>query len=140
MERVAILRNDAIKSYKSANYIIGVTYPMLQDTRLFLAITTHLHNSAVKAMDALLYHLYYHKELSVVPMEFITRYEIFKKIYKNYSIPESSFKVIRELKTVLNNHKTSSMEFKRNSKLIISNDTYQFIALDIELLKEYSKH
>jgi|SRR3989344_760653 len=139
MNQFRNLVEGAYNSFRTADHLAYVSYPLLKDKRLLLVITQNLYMAGVKCVDALLYYERLYKRLNIVPAEFNSRMQIFRKIVApRYKINESVVNIVNDLHLLGKQHKESPIEFFRKDKLVICSDGYSSIkTVDIELLKSY---
>ena len=73
MQTTQELLNDANRHFRSADHIAYVTYPLLQDNKLIVAVLENLNNTALRIMEAVLQQEETNQE------NFKGKYEIFKR-------------------------------------------------------------
>src|SRR3989338_1067443 len=132
MQTTQELLNDANRHFRSADHIAYVTYPLLQDNKLIVAVLENLNNTALRIMEAVLQQEETNQE------NFKGKYEIFKERAKRYQIEEAEVKIIQELKSLSDQRKKSDMEFIRKDKYILW-DTYKgkLKELTMQSMKDY---
>ncbi len=132
MQTTQELLNNASRYFRSADHIAYVTYPLLQDNKLIVAVLENLNNTALCIMEAVLQHEKINQE------SFKVKYEIFKERAHKYQIEESEIKIIQELKSLSDQRKKSDMEFVRKDKYILW-DPYKgkLKELTMQSMKEY---
>ena len=114
------------------DHIAYVTYPLLQDNKLIVAVLENLNNTALRIMEAVLQQEETNQE------NFKGKYEIFKERAKRYQIEEAEVKIIQELKSLSDQRKKSDMEFIRKDKYILW-DPYKgkLKELTMQSMKDY---
>lgn len=139
MEQFRRILEGANKAFRTADHLAYVSYPLLKDKRLLLAITQNLYLAGVKGMDALLYYERLYKRLNILPMEYNSRMQIFKNaVASRHRIKDNVIKTIHNLHLLNKQHKESPIEFLRKDKLVICADDYSSVrTIDIDLLKGY---
>jgi hypothetical protein len=139
MEKILDLIFEANKAFNMADHLANISYPLLRDNKLLLAITQNLFISGLKGVSAILYYEKLNKKIEVLPFDFDSRIVIFEsETARRFNIRLDIIQTIKNLKQILDHHKESPMEFSRNNKLIICNDDYSHIkSIDIEMLKIY---
>jgi len=132
MQTTQELLNDANRHFRSADHIAYVTYPLLQDNKLIVAVLENLNNTALRIMEAVLQQEETNQE------NFKGKYEIFKERAKRYQIEEAEVKIIQELKSLSDQRKKSDMEFIRKDKYILW-DPYKgkLKELTMQSMKDY---
>ncbi len=138
MEKFQELRETARKKIVIAEHMVNVTYPLVKDSRLLMAIAENIFLAMSYAMNALLYYEYVFKRIEHVSESFEEMFHTFKeKCVKKYSIKEEYIKMIRDIKDVIMEHKKSPMEFSRKDRYIICSDNYKLRSISIDQLKSY---
>ncbi len=136
MEYVRRAIAEANNAFRTADHLAYVSYPILKDNRLLMAITQNLYIAGLKGMDAVLYYEYLHKRISHMPFDFDSRLLIFERIAPRMKIKSEICRTIRELRFVMNEHKTSSVEFSRRDNFVICSDNYTTLqVVNIETVK-----
>jgi len=134
-----ILNNlsQANKSFKTADHLTYVSYPLLKDNKLIITILENLTESCNKAIEALLYYDFYFKRIKTIPITIKEKREVFKLYSSNYyNIPRSYIVLIQTLNEIIEKRKTSKMEFVKHDKYVIWNEN-NLISLNYEKIKEY---
>lgn len=132
MQTTQELLNDANRYFRSADHIAYVTYPLLQDNKLIVAVLENLNNATLCIMEAIL------QQENINQESFKVKYEIFKERARRYQIEEAEVKIIQELKSLSDQRKKSDMEFVRKDKYILW-DPYKgkLKELTMQSMKEY---
>ncbi len=137
-EKVEKLITEAKKAFTTADHLAFVTYPLLKDSRLLLTIAQNVDRALTSAMNALLHVEVYYKRIQILPLDMQSRLHIFEQhTAKRYQIRKEAVEMLKEVKSVLNEHGKSPIEFVRKGRLIICSDDYQMQYLDMDRLKEY---
>ena len=138
MEDVLAFIKEANTKLNTADHLAYVTYPMVKEAKLLLAIVDNLYSSLALAMEALLRYDYYYKRISFVPNDFAQKYEVFKKISMRYNLDRLAISSMKDIRSLLELHKKSSMVFTREQKLVIASQGFSVMrTLNIELVKKY---
>ena len=139
MEQIQRLIKEANNKFKTADHLVYVTYGLLKDQRLMLAVIQNLHTASLNAIAALLYYEKIYKRIDVLPLEVNSRIKLFEdNLSKVYKLNKEVINVVKELRILVNEHRESPLEFARKEKLIICNDDYSKINMvDINKLKNY---
>lgn len=140
MEKFQQLREEALQSYKSADHMLTVTYPLVGDTKILLNVADNIFLSLTKSMGAVLYYDRLFKYIPAFNDNFEGKFMMFKnKCMKRYNIDLEYAKLIQDLKEVIVLHKQSPVEFKRKDRYVICTDNYKMIAITVNMLKDYLK-
>ena len=138
MEAYHHLKNEAQKKITLADHMLFVTYPLIKDSKLLLAV---IENVFLALTSSVAYLLYYERMFKRVPPFFDTfesKYRIFsEKCLEKYGIEESYLEFLRDIKEILLAHKRSPIEFSRKDQFVICSDDYQLKVLNISEIKDY---
>ncbi len=119
------------------DHMIYVTYPLVQDKKLLLKILAETKISIVKCINYILQYEYLYKRirLSKNPEE---NFRIFKvKCASNYDITSEEVKLISELFEIVNLHKKSPLEFRKDEKIVIFSETSYPKTITINDIKKF---
>ncbi len=141
MEQFNNLVRQANNSFKTADHLTYVTYSLLKDQKLMLPIIQNLYNASASAIGALLYYEKVYKRLDTLPLDIDSRIRVFEtSIGKRHNLSQSIARVVRELKFILEQHRSSPVEFMRRDRLVICNEDYSKVdVINIIRIKEYIK-
>lgn len=138
MEEFQLLRDKALQKIKVADHMLFMTYPLVKDPKLLLAIIENIYASLDSGMAALLHYERLFKRIPPFNDTFASRFEIFKnKMVEKHNLNPRYVKLIQEVKSLLSEHKKSPVEFAKKDKFIICSPTYNIKTIDIKLVKKY---
>src|SRR3989338_6784100 len=127
------------RSVKAADHLIYVTYPLVKEEKLILASLQNLNGALIAAVEAVLHYERLYKRIGPYPENFNSKLEIFKtKCAERYSIGREFIVLIQDVAKLVEEHKSSPMEFTRKNKYYIFNRDYRRMEyLDVNKLKSY---
>ena len=129
--------NNGNRLFKAADHLAYVTYPFLKDNKLITSITENLYSSLISLMTALLHFEAYNRRIEHMPEDFNGKLALLKEhCAKRYSLDENHIKIIQDLHNLMKERKTSIMEFYRNDKFIVYNDS-GVKSISIRTLRSY---
>jgi len=138
MEKFQELREKAKQRLKIADHMLIMTYPLVKDAKLLLAVTENLFLSFTNAMSALLYYERIFKRVPPFTDNFEAKFKLFKeKCMDRYKINPEILKTMREIKEIIYEHKKSPVEFVRKDRFVICSENYRMKTITIEQLKKY---
>jgi hypothetical protein len=138
MERFQVARETARKNIRIADHMLTITYPMVKDPKLLLAVLENIFLSLTNAMGAVLYHERLFKRIPPFHDTFESKYNMFvAKVVPKYGIDRTMLNVMVEIKDILLEHKKSPVEFTRQNKFVICSDSYNMKTISLEQLKAY---
>lgn len=136
MEDFLKLLSEANRAFKTADHLTYVTYPVVQETKLLLAIVENLYSALIKSIEAILEYDQLYKRISLLPQDFQSRFEIFKtKSAKRYNINNIDLNLIEDLKEIIAYHKKSPLEFARKDKYVLYLNNFRIKTIDFKKVK-----
>ena len=123
---------------KSADHIAYVTYPLVKDNKLIVAVLENLSRAVTNAMDALLQHEKINRSINTIPESFELRHQVLASLAVKYNISPSEEGLITDLRSMVHQRKKSAMEFIRKDKYILWDTSQGKIEeLTMDLMKGY---
>ncbi|MFP4112562.1 MAG: hypothetical protein ACLFPQ_03665 [Candidatus Woesearchaeota archaeon] len=131
---------EAKKNIQVADHMLFVTYPLIKDPKLLLAVMENMFLSLTNSMRLLLYHERTYKRVPSFFDTFESKYRVLsEKAALRYGITQETLDFLRHVKNVLVAHKRSPIEFSRRDQFVICSDDYKLEVLGIEEIKDYLK-
>jgi hypothetical protein len=137
MEKFKFLVRQARAYLQTADHLVYVTYPLVNETKMLLVVAENLYKASTKAINAILYREKLYKRIISLPDEWEQRLRIFEKIAPKYNLPASVQSIPRKLWTIVKEYEKSPMAFSRKDKFIITDEKFTMQTLDVTLLKKY---
>ncbi len=139
MELYQQLLEDANKSFKTADHLTHVTFPLIKDIKLIITITENLDKTLTNALNALLQYEFLYKRIYGVPRDFNEKVEIFKShCIPKYNIARGTLLLISEIKNLVEHRKNSPVEFVKSGKLVMCTNDYKMRILNYDKVKNYA--
>jgi len=138
MEKYEELREHARKRLQVADHMLTMTYPMVKDPKLLLAVMENIFLALTNSIGALLHYERMYKRVPPFQDTFVSKFSVFKqKCAQSYRIDTDYISMIQEIKEIILQHKKSPVEFTRNDSFIICSDNYQMKTISLEKIKNY---
>ena len=138
MEEFQVLRDRALQKIKVADHMLFMTYPIVKDPKLLVAIVENVFASLEAGMGALLCHERLFKHIPPFHDSFPSKLEIFKtKMVPKYNFSPKYASMIMEIKSLLSEHRNSPVTFSRKDKFVICSASYSIKTIDVNLVKKY---
>ena len=137
MEIYQELARKAFNNFKAADHLTYMTLPLIKDNKLILTILENINLALVNGMNSILEYERLYRRISPLPENFDLRLNIFRAVGRRYDVTEQELNLIKDIKDMLNKHKSSPMEFSRAGKFVICNDNFKMKTIEIEELKQY---
>lgn len=139
MEQFQELLASANKSFKIADHLTYITYPLVNDIKLIITILDNLHKALISGMDALLYYEYLYKRLSFMPGDFNSKIEVFKSYcIPRYNIARESLVLVGDINRIVEHRRNSPTEFVRSGKYVMCTSDYKMRVLNFDKVKNYT--
>ena len=140
MEKFQEARARAKKSLKVADHMLTITYPLVQDPKLLLAVLENIFIALTNSMAAILYYERLFKRIPPFHDTFESKFNVFSAdVSKKYKFDPSYIRLIMDVKNLILEHKKSPVEFSRDNKFVICSDKYDIKTISEDQLKEYVK-
>lgn len=138
MERFQEQRELSKKKIQIADHMLTVTYPMIQDAKLLVAVLTNIFDSMNHAMTAILYYDRLFKRIPPFQENFDSKLNMFKaRCFRRYDLDPEFVQIMQDLRDTLNERKQSPVEFARKDKFVICSNTYKMKTISTEKMKGY---
>ena len=130
MEAYQRMKQEAKKKISLADHMLSVTYPLVQDSKLLLAVLENIFLALTHTMATLLYYERIYKRVPPFFDTFESKYRLFsEKCVPRYALEEDYLHFLREIKEILMAHKRSPIEFSRKDQFVICSEDYQLKVL-----------
>ncbi|MBL7054443.1 hypothetical protein ISS05_01655 [Candidatus Woesearchaeota archaeon] len=137
MEKFQELREIAKKKLQLADHILTMTYPIVNDGRLLLAVMENIFLALTNAMGSVLYYERLFKRVPPFHDNFSSKFNLFKEYAEKKKVNEEYLKLIQNTKSIIVKHKTSPVEFARKDQFVICNGSYKTHTISVNELKDY---
>ncbi len=138
MEKFQELRDLSKKKLQLADHILTMTYPIVKDARLLLAVTENLFLSLTYSMSSILHYERLFKRVPPFPDNFNSKLDLFKSnCAQRYKIDPEHIKLIQNIKDIVVSHKKSPVEFQRKDRFVICSENYRIRSISEMELKNY---
>lgn len=138
MEAYQRLRSEAKKKISLADHMLYVTFPLVRDSKLLLAVMENVFLSLTHTVAFLLYYERMYKRIPPFFDTFESKFRLFsEKCIPEYGLDEEWLKLLREVKEILMAHKRSPIEFSKGNQFVICSDEYQLKVLKVEDIKTF---
>jgi hypothetical protein len=120
MEKFQEARERAKKNIAVADHMLSVTFPLVKDTKLLLAIIENIFLAYTNSIAAILHHERLFKNIPPFQETFESKFNMFREMCSSkYKIDKSYLTEIQDIKDIITEHKKSPVEFKRGDKFVI---------------------
>ena len=137
MEKFQELREVAKKKLQLADHILTMTYPIVNDGRLLVAVAENLFLALTNTMGSVLYYERLFKRIPPFQDNFSSKFNIFKEYAGKKDIDAEYLRLIQDMKDIIVKHKKSPVEFTRKDQFVICNGSYKIHTISVNELKDY---
>jgi len=128
----------ALAFFKTADHLIYVTLPVVNDNKLIVTSLENINLALQNGMNAVLEYERLYKRIMPLADNFNSRYEVFRKaVIGKYGFINEEALLILELKKFIEERKEAPMEFMRSNKYVICSDNYKMKTVSISEIKKY---
>ncbi len=144
MEKFQEYRENARKKLKVADHMITMTYPLVRDNRLLIAVMENLFLALTNSMASVLHYERVFKRVPPFHDTFDSKFNMFRaKVVPRYNINTEYITMMDDIKDIIIQHKKSPVEFSRKDVFVIASNSYNLKTVSVEQIKKYiaqSKH
>lgn len=138
MEKYQESREAAKKYIKTADHMISVTYPLVKDPKLLLAVMDNVFLALTSSMGAILHHDRLFKKIPPFHNTFESKYRMFREKSVNlHNVDKSYLKFILDIKNIIIQHRKSPIEFSRKDAFVICSEDYKMKTLTVPEIRIY---
>lgn len=140
MERAEEYQKRALHHVRIADHMLTMTYPLVKDPKLLVAVLENQFLAVTSAMAALLYKERYYKRIPPFHDTFESKFSSFKlNIVPQMKIDPAWLRFIVTLKEAVEDHKNATTEFQRKGTYVMANETYRMRTISEAELKKHLK-
>lgn len=137
MEKFQELRDKAKKNIHIADHMLTMTYPLVKDTKLLLAILENVFLGYMNGMSAILYHDRLFKTIPPFQETYESKLRMFKgKSMQKHKLQHNHLSEIQEIRELLQEHKKSPVEFVKQDKFVICTETYKIKTISLKDIQQ----
>ena len=138
MDKYDGLMNVALRKIHIADHMLTMTYPMIKDPKLLLAVMENIFLALTNSIGALLYYERTYKRVPPFQDTFVSKFNVFKeKCAVRYGFEKGYILMMQEIKDIIMQHKKSPVEFTRKDSFVICSDDYQMRTISLDKMKNY---
>ena len=140
MDTYKELQKKSLIHINNADHLLTQTYPIVNDPKLLIAVTNNIYLAITNMITSV---LSYEKNKKINKKKkelFLSNFNEFKtKFADKYKLDDDDLNFILKIKSLIDDHKNSPMEFPRKNKFIICLENYEIKELNLEDMKRYIK-
>ncbi|MBU1201947.1 MAG: hypothetical protein KJ583_00535 [Nanoarchaeota archaeon] len=137
MEEFQVAIEAAKKNIRIADHMLIMTFPLVKDPKLLLAVLENTFSALSNAMFSIVYYERLFKRIPQHRDTFESKFNLFQTtIVPRHSINKEYVKLIQEIREVLLDHKKSPVEFSRGDRFVICSENYHVKTIGVPELKK----
>ncbi|MBN1502689.1 hypothetical protein JW930_04030 [Candidatus Woesearchaeota archaeon] len=137
MEKYQEAREKSLKCLNIADHMLTMTYPLVRDSKLLVAVMENLFLAQANALAAILYWERLYKRIPPFHDNFESKLNLFRSyIIKKYNVSAGYIGLLQEVKELIYEHKQSAIEFSRKNRFVIASDDYRLKTLSMKQMKD----
>lgn len=138
MEEFQLARDKALKKVRVADHMLIMTYPLVKDPKLLLAVLENLFSALTNSVSSLLYYERTFKRIPIFNEDFDSKFALFKdKLVLKHNINKEYLVLIETIREMLVEHKKSPVEFSRGDRFVICSSNYRMKTISVNDIKKY---
>ncbi len=138
MEKFQEAIQKAKRNVKIADHMITMTYPLVNDPKLLLAVMENTFLALTQSVGALLHYERLFKRVPPFHDTYEAKYALFReKAAARYGIDKKYLTLMSDIKSIIVEHKNSPIEFARKDVFVICSDNYRIKSISVEDMKRY---
>jgi len=138
MEKFQEHQEKAAKNIKIANHMLGVTFLLVKDPKLLLAIIENIFLAYTNTIAAVLHYERLFKRIPPFQDTFESKLNMFReKIIPKHNMDKSYLIEVQDIRDIIIDHKKSPVEFKRGNKLVICTENYRMKTISERDIQKY---
>lgn len=136
MEKILREIQEAEKIIHSIDHLIYVTYPLINEPKIFIRCLEELGIAVRKIISCVLLYESFFKKIKIYESPEKNLLTFFEKCSPKYKITKIQIEQIKGLLEIVDEHKKSQIEFKRGKNYIILNNE-KIKMINLEKVKEF---
>lgn len=129
--------DDAQQRLGVANHLLGRTYPMVNDSRILLAVAKEVHASAMSGVTALLEHDLAKRRIPALVKNIDGRLELLEESLEAHKLKKEYHATVRQLQDVMDLHEKAPVEFAKADRFVLCDKDYKLTTVTVESLKKF---
>ncbi|NQU98149.1 hypothetical protein HQ533_01670 [Candidatus Woesearchaeota archaeon] len=138
MEEFQLARDKARKNISVADHMLIMTFPLVKDPKLLLAVLENIYSALSNAMSSLVYYERTFKRIPQFQDTQESKFNVFKdRLVERHNINKEYLRLIQEVREILLEHRRSPVEFSRGDRFVICSSNYRMKTISVEDIKKY---
>jgi len=138
MEAFLKYRDKARQNIRVADHMLTMTFPLVKDPKLLLAVLENIYGALENAITCVLAYEYLFKRIPSYGGTFDNKFTTFKQqVVPRYALAPESVRFISIIQELYKEHKESSVEFTRKEAYVMSKEDYKLKTLTEKDLKAH---
>ena len=141
MEKFQELRAYSKKKLDVADHMLSVTYPLLKDVKLLVAVMENTFLAYTNAMSSVLHYDRMFHKIPAFEDNFESKFNMFKqKSMVRHGINHKYLEDMQKIKILLMEHRKSPVEFSKKDKFVICSDKFDVKTISVKDMQRYKNN
>jgi hypothetical protein len=127
----------AEKTIQTADHMIYVTFPLINDKRLLFKILQEMKNAVALCINSILQYEYLYKRIKLYKDSRLNFKIFLERCVPRYGITKEEMSLILDLFDFVEKHKESPFEFVKDEKIVILSNGLRPKVMTVEKAKEF---
>ena len=128
---------EAEEIIKRLDHIIYITYPVVKDKKLLLKVLVETRIAIARMINAILQYEFLYKRIKLYQTPKENMKTFINQCAPRYNISQNDIRLIINLFDIVDMHKNSNFEFRKDEKLVILNEKSNPEVIVLENVKEF---
>lgn len=138
MEEFQSAKEQARKNIRVADHMLIMTFPLVKDPKLLLAVLKNIFLALKNSVYCLLYYERTFKRIPSFQDNFDSKFNMFKdKLVQKHNIHKEYLRLIQDVREILLEHRKSPVEFSRGDRFVICSSNYRMKTITVKDLKKH---
>jgi len=138
MEKFQEARDKAKRNLLIADHMVYMTYTLVKDPKLLLTALENIFLALTNSMTSVLHYENLFKRVPPFPENFEAKFSLFRdSVASRYKVNKDHLTMIRDVKSIIMEHRKSPMEFVKNERFVICSSDYRMKIISVEQMKKY---
>lgn len=129
---------QANKTFKAADHLAYITYPVVHEKKLLIVVIQNIYQTLDKALEAILTYHHFYKRISFLPTDYEGRAQLFRSyLVRTHHLDPSLYDFFMEIQDIIEHHQKSAINFVRKDTFVMASESFHLKTVTIEKVKSY---
>lgn len=137
MEKFLEYLQEAKKIIQTADHIVYITYPLVQDKKILIKVLLEIKKAMSNCINSVLQYEYLYKRITLYKNPRANLETFIRKSSSRYNITREEISLILKLFDLVKKREESTAEFLRGDKIVFLSENLKTETINIEKVKEF---